>query len=195
MTTTENGTEPKKRINRIAAELFAKSGYHATGIAELSEAVGLGRGALYYHIGSKESVLYEICIEAISQLIPPSRQVVDGDTPSAEKLRVMSRLLMRNIGDLQHEWTVFFKEHGSLTGDRRTEVMRARETYEGLWSTVLIQGAASGEFVAVEPIVVKGILGMFNYSYLWLRPGRGLSPEAIADLFVNVLERGLDPNR
>ena len=56
-------------------------------------------------------------------------------------------------------------------------------------------GAASGEFVAVEPIVVKGILGMFNHSYLWLRPGRGLSPEAIADLFVNVLERGLDPNR
>ncbi|MCW2838117.1 MAG: TetR/AcrR family transcriptional regulator, partial [Marmoricola sp.] len=49
-------------------------------------------------------------------------------------------------------------------------------------------------FVAVEPIVVKGILGMFNYSYLWLRPGRGLSPEAIADLFVNVLERGLDPH-
>src|SRR5436309_3637837 len=50
----------REEILQIAARLFAENGYHGTGIAELGEAVGLGKGALYHHIGSKEDLLYEI---------------------------------------------------------------------------------------------------------------------------------------
>jgi AcrR family transcriptional regulator len=186
-------SKPKERINRVAAELFARNGYHATGIAELSSAVELGRGALYYHIGSKEAVLFEIVMGAISELIPPTQSICEGEGNSHEKLSEMARVLMRNIADLINEWTVFFKEHGSLTGERRTEVMRAREHYERLWTEVLVEGAASGELRPVEPVVTKGILGMFNYSYLWLRPDGRESPEHLADLFVGVLIDVLRP--
>ena len=42
---------------RVAAQLFAEKGYHGTGVAEIGEMAGLQRGALYYHIGSKEDLL------------------------------------------------------------------------------------------------------------------------------------------
>jgi hypothetical protein len=38
---------------------------------------------------------------------------------------------------------------------------------------------------------VKGVLGMHNYSYLWLRGDSRLTAEEIADEFTDVMLRGL----
>ncbi|RYF44809.1 MAG: TetR/AcrR family transcriptional regulator, partial [Comamonadaceae bacterium] len=38
----------RQEIIDLAAGLFAKKGYAATGIVEIGEAVGLAKGALYY---------------------------------------------------------------------------------------------------------------------------------------------------
>lgn len=50
------GYEPRREeiIDR-AAVLFAEKGYAATGVNEICEAVGLGKGALYYYIGSNHT--------------------------------------------------------------------------------------------------------------------------------------------
>lgn len=181
----------RERIYRIAAELFARNGYHATGVTELSEAVGLGRGALYYHITSKESVLYAISMRTIEQLIEPSDLVVAGDGPAQARLRELARVLMRNIAEFSNEWTVFFREHIALTGQWHADVMAKREHYEGLWATLLAEGATAGEFVASDPILTKGVLGMFNYAYLWLRLDGPSTPEDVADRFCDVLLGGL----
>ena len=186
---TEHAT--RERIHRIAAELFARNGYHGTGMAELSDAVGLGRGALYYHISSKESVLYAISAGAIDDLIGVSDAIVGGPGSAEERLRALARALMRNIADFSNEWTVFFREHIALTGEYRDEIMARRDHYEGLWAGLLREGEATGEFIPVEPVVTKGILGVFNYSYLWVRSDGPMPPEKIADLFCDVLLRGL----
>jgi hypothetical protein len=39
--------------------------------------------------------------------------------------------------------------------------------------------------------VVKGVLGFYNYAYLWYRPDGAMSPEEIADTFFDVLINGL----
>lgn len=193
MAVTQHDNATRDRIHRIAAELFARNGYHATGMAELSEAVKLGRGALYYHINSKERVLYAISIGAISQLLGPASEIANREAATADKIRALARELMRNIASYSNEWTVFFREHIALTGEWRDEVMHNREQYEALWWKVLSEGQERGEVVALEPIITKGILGMFNYSYLWLRPGGALSPEEVADQFSQVLLSGLEP--
>ena len=189
--TATNERATRERIHQIAAALFARNGYHGTGIAELSEAVGLGRGALYYHISSKESVLYAISMGAIQALLEPSELILREEVSAEERMRKLARALMRNIADFSNEWTVFFREHIALTGQWRDEVMAKRERYEQLWARLLDEGAANGELTKVEPIVVKGVLGMFNYSYLWIRAGGAQSPEAIADSFCDTLLYGL----
>lgn len=193
VTSTSQDSATRDRIHRVAAELFARNGYHATGMSELSEAVHLGRGALYYHISSKESVLYAISIGAISQLLPPAQRVVAGDDSATDKVRNLARILMRNIAAFSNEWTVFFREHGALTGNRHDEVMEKREIYEQIWTRTLAEGVAAGEFVGVSSVATKGILGMFNYSYLWLRPDGELTPDEVAEQFCDILLKGLTP--
>jgi AcrR family transcriptional regulator len=50
---TRDGSASRERILTEVTRLFVDKGYHGTGVQEISDAVGLGRGALYHHIGSK----------------------------------------------------------------------------------------------------------------------------------------------
>ena len=50
----------REAIIDLSANVFAQRGYHATSTIELCEANQLGKGALYYYIGSKEELLAAI---------------------------------------------------------------------------------------------------------------------------------------
>ena len=50
----------RDEIIDTSAQVFARQGYHATGIAELCTVNGVGKGAFYYYIGSKEELLAAI---------------------------------------------------------------------------------------------------------------------------------------
>jgi AcrR family transcriptional regulator len=185
----------KSRIVGISAELFARSGYHATGIADLSKAVGLGKGSLYHYIGSKEAVLYEISIAQVATMNTFAEALEESEPDPVKRLGALAAGLMRNIADHRAAWTVFFREYHALTGLWRDDVVAARERYEAHWRTAIEQGVAEGRFKPQPTLIVKGLLGMFNYSYLWLDPRGGVSPEQVAGDFINTLMSGLATDR
>ncbi|TQC43729.1 TetR/AcrR family transcriptional regulator [Rhodococcus sp. WS4] len=181
----------RAEILRVSAELFARSGYHGTGIADLGTAVGLGRGALYHYIGSKESVLYEISSRQLAQMNDVADELALTEPDPELRLRGLARTLLRNIAEHRAEWTVFFREYHALTGDRRARVVATRERYESHWRHAFDQGVRDGMFTPLPPLMIKGVLGMFNYSYLWLTTDGARTPEEIADGFLDTLLTGL----
>jgi AcrR family transcriptional regulator len=183
----------KRRILEASARLFAKKGYSATGIAELEKAVGLGRGALYHHIGNKENLLYEISRSHVLDMVEFGEDLLLQDLTAEEKFRALARRLMSTIADNLAELTVFFSDHRALSKAHARELAAIRARFEALWSSIVAEGVEEGVFRETSPVVVKGILGMFNYSYLWLRPRGEESPEQIADEFCDVLLAGLEP--
>jgi AcrR family transcriptional regulator len=181
----------RERVVAVAADLFARHGYHGTGIAELAKAVGLGRGALYHYIGSKEALLYAISRTQVDRMNAQAEAVLRAGLPPEELLREMARGLLRNIADHRSEWAVFFRDYSALTGERRDHVIAARERYEGYWRQALDRGVEAGVLRPTPALLVKGILGMLNYTYLWFEPDGALTPEELADEYVDTLLRGI----
>ena len=179
------------RILKTSAELFARNGYHATGIAELSSTLGISRGSLYHYIDGKESLLFEICRTQVHRLNSVAARIAGRDAPAQDRLRDLARSLLGNISEHSAEWKVFFTDFGALTGAARDEIIQAREEYEGYWRTVIEEGTKSGQFRPLPSIFVKGILGMFNYTYLWLHPDGPLTAEQVADEFLAVALHGM----
>jgi AcrR family transcriptional regulator len=179
------------RIRREAARLFAKKGYAGTGVEEISRAVGLGRGALYHHIGSKDRLLFEIVTLPVLAAVEEAQHVVAEPLDVEEKLRRLSRLSMRTIAAQLPEWTVFFRDVGALRQPLRREALAARDAFEQIWAGVIAEGVAEGVFRELDPIVIKGMLGMHNYSHVWIRNRGRLTPEQIADEFCEVLLSGI----
>lgn len=181
----------RDRVLRVAAELFAKSGYHGTGITDLGTAVGLGRGALYHYIGSKETILYEISSRQLAQMNTVADELALTEADAEKRLRGLARALMRNIATHRAEWTVFFREYHALTDERRDRIIAERERYESHWRNALDQGVRDGQFRSLPRLMVKGVLGMFNYSYLWITLDGAESPEEIADDFLDSIIIGM----
>lgn len=172
----------RARIVREAARLFAERGYHAVGMTELQNAVQLGRGALYHHIRSKDDLLYDIAREYITDLNEFADAAADEIDPR-ERVRILGRHLISMIASHQAELTVCFREVQSLTDVRRAEVMALHTRYERVWKNAFIAGAEQGLFRPYDPVVLKGVLGMYFYSYLWIRPDGALSVELISERF------------
>jgi AcrR family transcriptional regulator len=181
----------KDRIRREAAQLFARNGYQGTGVQALSEAVGLGRGALYHHIGSKEALFEEVCIQPVQDMIEVGEAILAEPVSAEERIRRLCRAQMRTLADNQAEWTLFQRDAMVVGGVVRDRIFATRARFEAIWRQLLEDGIENGEFRSLDPIALKGILGMHNYAYLWLDPAGRLTPEDIGDIFCDVTLHGI----
>jgi AcrR family transcriptional regulator len=181
----------RERILRAATKLFATKGFHATGVAEIGKAAGVGKGALYHHIQSKEDLLYDIVMRHIEEGLVRAEEILRSDSPPEDKLRQLCRHQLRTVAENQEEITIFFREQNALTGKRRQTMSALRHRVEDLWRKALQEGVDRGVLRSADPVVVKGILGLINYSFVWYHPEGQLSPEQIADRLVDLILHGV----
>lgn len=189
--TSLRGETQRRRILEAAAALFAENGYHGTGIEEISQAVGLGRGALYHHMGNKESVLYEICSTNVAEMLAVGRQIAADDASAEERLRRLLTELLKHIARNRNGWSVFFRDYIALVGPQFEKIVELREEFEQVLADLIAEGVESGELRSTDPVIVKGVLGIFNYSYLWISEKGRLKPEEIALIYCDTIFEGL----
>jgi AcrR family transcriptional regulator len=173
----------RARIVKIAAQLFARRGYHAVGMSDIQDAVQLGRGALYHHIRSKEDLLYDVTREYITELADNALRLKAEQTDPLARLSQLGSVLVHKVASHQAELTVCFRDVQSLSAERCSEVMSMHGRYEQVWRDTLIEGAQQGVFRPYDAIVLKAVLGMYYYCYLWMKPGRPDGAQAIAERF------------
>lgn len=180
----------RDRILRVAAEKFAQKGYHATGVAELGDAAGIKRGALYYHIGSKEDLLYQLSRRHVEEALTRGQAVVAQADTAVEKFRVLVREHLRTLAARRDEVVVVMHEMYALTGERAKELNLLRSQYEQLFAAVMRQGVAEGVFRRADRIEVLGVLSTLNYTYVWLDPKGPISVDEIAGRLCDLILYG-----
>jgi len=184
------------RIQKIAAKLFAAKGFRAVGVAEICDAVGLGRGALYYHISSKEDLLFSIVVHHIEALVAFGRDLLETETEPRKRIHALSHHLTGMIFTKLPEMTVCFREADCLTGQRHRIVAELHEMYQNIWTDTLLDGAQKGIFRPLPAVAINGILGMHFHSFLWLKSGATTSSidlaAIFADMATSIAELGLD---
>src|SRR4051812_21703781 len=177
-------TARRDEIIDTSARVFARSGYHATGIAELCSVNGLGKGAFYHYIDSKEELLAAIHDRVMDEVMLGAARVAQrGGSPSG-RLAMLGHGLLDVIHRYpDHVW-VFLHEFPPLTDERAEQFRIRRREYERRVESVLQDGIDTGEFRAVDPrLTALAWLGMHNYTYLWLKAGGPMSARDVAQPF------------
>jgi TetR/AcrR family transcriptional regulator, cholesterol catabolism regulator len=175
-----------------SAPVFARHGYHATGIMQLCAANDLGKGALYHYIGSKEELLAAIHDRVMDEvMLGAERVAAAGGSPSRQLAMLGEELLDVIHRYPDHVW-VFLHEFPALTGERATRFRGRRREYESRVEAVLQAGVESGEFRELEPrLTAMAWFGMHNYTYLWLKAGGRLSARDVAKPFAEIFMQGI----
>ena len=182
----------RETIIDTSARVFARGGYHATGITELCAANGLGKGALYHYIGSKEELLAAIHDRVMDEvMVGADRVAAAGGSPSAQLTMLGDELLDVIHRYPDHVW-VFLHKFPALTDGRADQFRHRRREYERRIEAVLQAGIDAGEFRDVDPrLTALAWLGMHNYTYLWLKPGGRLSARDVAQPFADIFIHGI----
>lgn len=179
----------RARIIRLSAEMFAARGYHATGLTELLEAVGVARGGFYHHFKSKQDVLLEIVSTTIDRILLSSAAIVGQDFDAPTKLRMLCDDLSCAIVENQAGFVIFLREYSALDHDAKERVLALRGRYLERWEGVLQEGTRSGSFAARQTPYTEGIMGMWIYSFVWNRAS--IQPETIAADLADFVFRGV----
>jgi AcrR family transcriptional regulator len=189
---SERWNARRAEIVDTSATVFARNGYHATGINELCAVNGFGKGAFYYYIGSKEELLAAIHDRVMDEVLAGAARVVDAGGSPSQRLGALGDELLDVIHHYpDHVW-VFLHEFPALTGERAEQFRSRRREYERVVEQVLSDGINAGEFRKVDPwLTARAWLGMHNYTYLWLRPGGELSARDAARPFAEIFLHGI----
>ncbi|HVM36183.1 MAG TPA: TetR/AcrR family transcriptional regulator [Actinomycetota bacterium] len=178
---------------RVAARLFSERGYHGTSMQHLGDALGLLRGSLYAHIGSKEELLFEVADEGADRFLARGEEAVASDLPAAERLRLLLVGHVETAANHLDAATVFLNEWRYLSADLRAVIQEKRDRYEAMVAEIVSDGTADGEFRAdADPrLAVLLVLSAANWTYEWYRPGGRLTPAEVGERFAALIVDGL----
>lgn len=178
---------------RAAARLFSERGYHGTSMQHLGEALGLQRGSLYAHIGSKEELLYDVVDEGAEAFLQRAE--------AAERMEALASVRLRKVlvGHIEtaiehlHAATVFLNEWRYLSDERRAAIQLKRDRYESIVKDVIAAGIEVGEFRSDADVgfAARLVLSAGNWTFAWYRPGGELGPTEIGERFATLVLKGL----
>lgn len=184
--------EIRDDILEAAAQLFEEQGYERATLDDIAKAVGIKKGSLYYHIRSKEDLLFALHQRLANELISNTRQALKAAESPEQRLRAIIRVAMRLIAEHKEEVTVFLHERHVLNSERWREVVSKRNAYQRMVEEVIADGIEAGVFQQVSvKVATLGVLGMTNWGYQWFRRDGSLSWEQIAELFADIMLNGL----
>jgi len=175
-------TNRQEEIIEAAVKLFSDNGFHNTAVQRLADAVGLNKATLYYHIHSKEELLYRIHRAIIDDFLTDLEAIcAQPNLTPTDRLHRAIQAHIRHVAERQAEVKIFFRERDSIGEEMRVRIAERRRRYQDLLVAIIEEGMAAGEFRDVDAKVVASfIVGMSNWLYQWYEPGGRLTADEIA---------------
>lgn len=165
------GDTTEHQVRRAAVALFARRGFHATGIRQLADTAGITSSTLYHYMGTKEDLLFTIVQDSSRRLIDAAQRLADlGLTPDA----MMCALVQMHVSvhaTHRDETAVVDNELRHLDRERRIHAVELRDVYEGFWTRAISAGVRDGVFsVHNQRLARLGILQMCSGVAEWYSP-------------------------
>lgn len=181
-------------ILTVATRLIRKKGILGTTVEDLVEAVGIPKGTLYYHIGTKAELLYRIHEHVTNEGFDRWESIL----ASSEELSasvVLEKMIHEHclIIEEYRDWVAVFTEEMKFLSPELQSLIRTRRVeYQLLLEQVLERGVREGEFFD-RPIHLSAsvIIGTLNSMYRWYSPEGRLSPRAMGKLVSSVILNGI----
>jgi TetR/AcrR family transcriptional regulator, cholesterol catabolism regulator len=182
-------------ILTAAADRFRDRGYRATTLDEIARHVGMSKATLYGYFRSKEQLLAAIFHRTMTLFEQELLKIRESGLSPDEELRRVIRHHVRTVIAERSFLTVFFGEEAHLPRQLRRAITRRKARYDTTLLAI-VQAALAGHASPVAPprLLVFALLGMSNWVYTWYRPGGPWSPDAVADAFIALIERGYRPS-
>jgi TetR/AcrR family transcriptional regulator, cholesterol catabolism regulator len=177
-----------------AAAIVREKGILGSSVEDLVAAVGVSKGKLYYHIRTKEGLLFWIHESVTEEGYERWAKVIQ-DTSGASAMVTLRRLIEEHcavVAEYRDCVAVISEEMKHLPPDLQEQIRRRRAEYQRLLESVLQRGIDEGVVRPVDVhLTASMILGTLNAMYRWYKPQGRRKDAEITATAVAVLISGL----
>lgn len=194
--TSEGYEVRKKRILALAGHLFRQKGYHSVGMRDLALACGCKPANLYNYFETKESILFEVLLEEMKQIIQPISHLEEEDGDPVEQLRfaifvhLNVALSHRRSAKMVHDASL-----DSLSPTNRRVIIAMRDAYDRIVRKLIQRGQKKGLFLPLDDKLVGFMIdSMISRTRLWFHPKKGITVNDLADFICDFTLRSIQVN-
>lgn len=191
---------PRKRASRRGeivetfTRMVAENGYDAVAIRDLAEDLGMSKGTVLHHFGSKDRLLEEVHSTYMRRRLDEIAIILaelDGPERRLKAMVFQNLIAMQQDADatraFAREIVRFSRE------DLMNDVRAMRREYFDTLRGILDEGMEQGAFRRADTtIVALQLFGMMNWTWTWFDPAGKVSVESIARTFLDTVLHGLD---
>ncbi len=176
----------------IAVRVFRARGYDGASLEQVARAAGITKASIYYHVRSKEELLWRGVSRAFDALFAVL------DEPGARRGRAAARLkhIVRRTVEITVEQLPEVALLLRVRGNTRTErrVLARRRRFDHLVAEVFARAQRQGDLRAdLDPrLATRLLFGMLNSITEWYRPKGRLGSGQIAEAVFKIAFGGLE---
>lgn len=178
-------TPAKRRLYEVSLELFGRDSYHAVSIRDIATALGQQPGAIYFHVSSKQQLLFELATIGHRTHYEALRDgLMDAGADPRDQLLAVIKSHVRQHLDYPALARVTNRELRALTPEHLAAVLAMRNQSEQIIRDVIERGTRLGEFKDTDPFLdAKAIGAMAVRLPEWWTPESVYSREEVIDRY------------
>jgi len=140
----------RKKIIDAASALYAKKGFGATSIQEISEAANVALPVTYHYV-KKKSEIMRLIMEDVLNIFQESliREITDIVDP-VEKLAIAVILYLRVLDQQREKVLLIYQKSSSMDRNSKTRIMALEVEVSEIFSNIINEGVAQGVFKTVD---------------------------------------------
>lgn len=176
-----------------AARAFRQRGYHNTSVDDLASILNVTKPTIYHYLENKEEILFECFRTGLDQIRGAFDEIRGSQESGLARLTAVIRRYAQAISS-EFGWCMVRAEDQDLSPvmSRRINALK-KEIDQGL-RRLIEEGIADGSIRRCDPkITAFALAGAMNWIAHWHRADAELTPEQIADRFIEVFVDGLMP--
>ncbi|MDA9613404.1 TetR/AcrR family transcriptional regulator [Paracoccaceae bacterium] len=177
----------KPKISEIALHLFAERGYAAVSMRQIASKVGLQAGALYNYFPDKQTILADLLINHMENLL---------QTWHKQKLPQKPDKLLEFFVDFHIEYHlnrpeevfIAYMELRNLNPYNFQKIEKLRNKYERILSEILTVGVNKNLFSCENTKVTSlAIIGMLKEVHTWYKKGGKISVPEMKSIYREIV--------
>lgn len=196
LTQPKRGRRPGGRKDEIL-ELFtryvAERGYDGTNFGDLADELGVSKGTIVHHFGTKERMLEEQHAQYMRRRLAEADVILESLESPPEQLAALIHLLVLCHREDRAPTVAVARELVRFSSNAVMQgVVERREEFVALVRGVVQRGMDAGDFRPGDPaLAALQILGSCSWAWTWFKPEGRCSAEEVAASFTDVFLSGL----
>ena len=180
-------------VVKAAARAFNLNGFHNTSLDDIARTLGVTKPTIYYYVENKEQLLFECFLAGLEPIRQGIAAVESSPAPGRERLNEVVRHYARAIAS-GFGWCMVRAEDQDLGPELRARIQSLKAEIDRGMRRLLAAGIEDGSIEPCDPkMTAFAMAGALNWIAHWYRENEPMTPDELAEAFVDVFGRGLLP--